>query len=32
MQIKAALEQVHFIAPTFVWQVNHADADTAAPG
>lgn len=32
MQIKAALEQVHFIAPTFVWQVNHTDADTATPG
>lgn len=32
MQIKAALEQVHFIAPTFVWQVNHTDADTATSG
>jgi len=32
MQIKAALEQVHFIAPAFVWQVNHTDADTATSG
>lgn len=32
MQIKAALEQVHFIAPTFLWQVNHIDADTATSG
>lgn len=32
MQITAALEQVHFIAPTFVWQVNHNNAHTAKSG